>query len=311
MKKITIVLLCFTLVGYGQQTISFESGESYNLGDINGQNNWFTSASGPNFIMNQVISDENSTNGDRSLKLVEEPGFPAQATPTIGAFYPYPVPVDVSAAVFSFDFNINQQNSDTSRYLVSFANTSNGKTVTQIQFDFDGDILVLANTESGGGDLTVIFGDTNVDWSPNTWVNVRIEINGAGLEVFVDNVSRYTGFVATPNFNIERVSVAHDNFESVAYFDNFRTNDEALSTDDFVVNNTSFRYLGSSKELFFQSSSLQLDELRVFNMAGQEVVKTKLSGNEDRVNADNLPSGIYIAQVVTEGRISSFKFSKY
>ena len=241
----------------------------------------------------------------------EETGLPVYAEPTIGAFYPYAVPVDVSAAVFSFDFNIDQLNEQTSRYLVSFSNTSNDKIITQIQFDFDGEIKVLANSQAGGGDSTVIYGNTNVTWSPNTWVNLRIEINGTGLEVFVDDVSKYSGFVATPNIDINQVSIVHDNRISTAFFDNFKTNNEALSTDDFVVNNTSFRYLGATKNLLFQSSILQLDELRVYNMTGQEVISTKLQGNEDRVNVESLPSGIYIAQVVSEGRISSFKFSKY
>ena len=69
--------------------------------------------------------------------------------------------------------------------------------------------------------------------------------------------------------------------------------------------------MSSSKELLIESSIFELEKVRLFNLLGQEVLTSPLKGNREQIDIQTLNPGIYIAQIVSDGRLASFKFSKY
>ncbi|WP_115462238.1 T9SS type A sorting domain-containing protein [Winogradskyella aurantiaca] len=308
MKKITLLLFyLIALTGFSQDLISFETGEGYVLGDINGQDNWTVSASGPNFIANQEITDADATDGIYSLRLAQDPAFGGQVTRNTGAFYPLDAPLDASTAIISFDINITSFSSTI--FEVGFDNTNENATITSIAINIDGSVNVYANTQADGNG-SIVFEDTNEDLVANTWYNIRLEINGSAIEVFIDDASVYTGFVGTPNVDILRAVCVHDNQGGSFLFDNFRINNEVLSVDDVKANTYDFRYVSNTKELLLNSPSVPLENLAVYNMLGQQVFGSRLSGNSEQLSVYNLPNGIYVAQITMGGQTETFKFVK-
>jgi len=307
MKKITLLFL-FVLTAYGlsaQETISFESSEGYSLGDVNGQNGWETTGTGPGtFIENQVISDEQSSDGSFSLKIVQEVAFPGQSAPIVGGFYEYSTAVPYSNAVFSADMYIDTFNPNTSDFIFGLVNITNEVFISYIRFSFEGDIIVLVEDSTG----TIILDDTMQDWTPLTWFNVRMELTNNNIEFFIDDVSIYSGTVASPNLDIEQVNFAHDNFEGFAYIDNFRTNDEPLSTFDFSTAN--FDYYVDNNNYLNLSANEQIDNVSLHNLLGQQVLSQKLSAQDEQINLSALSSGVYLAKVQIKGATKTFKIMK-
>lgn len=312
MKKITLLAaaMLLSLATYAQQTISFEASEGYTLGDINAQNGWTTTGTGPGtFIANQVVSDEQSSDGTLSLKIVQETAFPGQSNPIVGAFYDYAAAVPFTTATFSADMNIDAFDSaNTSDFIFGLVNVTDGAFITYIRFTFEGNINVLV--DDGTGTDTVILDDTMVDWTPLTWFNVRMELNNNNIEFFIDDTSIYSGIVATPDTDIEQVRFAHDNFSGFAYIDNFRTNDEDLSVADFGTEAFSHFYDSDSKILNLDSPNTTLASIEIFDVLGKRVLNNVLTGNEASLNVSSFKNGMYLARISTTTGIKTVKFIK-
>jgi hypothetical protein len=308
MKKITLVLFTFLAfqLGNAQQTISFEASESYTLGDVNAQNGWVTTGTGPGtFIVNQIITTESATDGVNSLKLTQETAFAGQTSPIIGAFYNYAAPVDYTDAVFSADMFISQQDSNSSNFIFGLVNITAGFFVARVEFDYQGNIFVLDLDDT---DAVIRF-DTGISWSINTWYNIRMEIVGTIITYFVDDVQIHEGEIISNN-NIEQVRFSHDNFEGFAYVDNFRTNDEDLSVDEFSNNTFKHFYNKDTDVLTMTSSTLAFDNVELYNLLGQQVLNRSLSQTNEIVNMSSLEDGIYLAKVSIQGRIQTVKILK-
>lgn len=313
MKKITLLMVAMALsfVTYSQQTISFESAEGYTLGDIYAQNGWVTTGAGEGFIENQVISNEQATDGTFSLKIVQETGFGPQSSPLVGAFYNYGTAVSTTDAVISTDLYIDAFNStDTSDYIVGLVNLTDGVFITYVRFTFEGDIVALV--DDGTGTATIILDDTMADWTAETWFNLRLELDGAGaLEIFIDNTSIYTGLVASPaSTTIEQVRFAHDNNIGFAYIDNFRTNDEDLSVDEFTNDAFTHYYDINSDTLNLNSPNNMLSSVEIYDVLGKRVLNSSLTGNESNLDVSSFKDGIYLARITTETGIKTVKFVK-
>lgn len=309
MKKITLLfisLLVFQL-GNAQQTISFETSEGYTAGNINTQNGWTTTGSGPGtFVENQVVSSESATTGTNSLKLTQETAFPGQSSPIVGAFYNYATPVPNTAAVFSADYFISQQDADSSNFIFGLVNLTAGVFVARFEFDFQGNIFVLDLDGTG----QVVRLDTATAWSANTWYNIRMEISGTTITYFVDNVQIHQGQL-TSNNAIEQVRFSHDNFEGFAYVDNFRTNDEPTAgVDEFDTDVFSHFYDKNSDILTLESSMSSLSNVQMYNILGQEVLNKGLSQPREALNLSGFEDGVYIVRATINDQTTSFKFLK-
>jgi hypothetical protein len=306
MKKITF-LFSFLVVfaATAQQTISFESGEGYTLGDINGQNGWVTTGDGMGgFVTNQFVSDEQASDGTNSFKVAVDPAFGGQQNPVIGGFYNYSAPVPYSTAVLSADLYLDPFNPNSSDYIFGLVNLTDGVFITYVRFTFEGNISVLAADALG----TVVLDDTMQDWVGATWFNVRVELTNNSIEVFIDDTSIYTGNVASPDVDIEQVRFSHDNFGGFGYLDNFRTNDEPLSTFDFE--SAGLDYFVDNRNILHLSANQSFESLSLHNLLGQQVLNQKLNSNNEMIDLNNLSSGVYLTQVQINGASKTFKIIK-
>ncbi|EDP72296.1 hypothetical protein FBALC1_14382 [Flavobacteriales bacterium ALC-1] len=310
MKKITLLFTCLAMSLYifPQQTISFESSEGYTTGNINAQNSWETTGDGGGgFITNQVVSNEQATNGTISLKIDKEPAFGGQSSPFVGAFYNYATAVPYANAVFSADMYIDTFDSaNTSDYLFGLVNTTAGSFITYIRFTFEGNISVLVDDGIGG----VTVEDTTIDWTPLTWFNVRMELNNNSIEFFIDNVSIYQGTVATTNTDIEQIRFAHDNYAGFAHVDNFRTNDEPLSVNEFDKSTITHHYNKDSKTLNLKSSDLPISGIEVYSILGQNVISKSLNHTNESLNVSSLNDGVYLVKININGNSKTIRFVK-
>lgn len=305
MKKITLLFLMFVVsFTYAQQTISFESSDGFTLGNIHAQNGWISTGDGSGGnIANQVVSDEQASTGTWSLKVTTETAFPVQQNPIVGGFYDYTAPVDYTTAVLSFDVYLEQNTGDNNYY--RFAVLGDGVDnmgnpglffITVVDFSNNNDIRLIDDTgafQPGG------------TWTPSTWINVRMEFSSNQIEYFIDDTSVAT-FGIFNALDITEVRFIHNNGGGQGYFDNFRTNDEPLSTDDF--NDLQFDYFVNRQNQLNMTSNEPITELKLYNLLGQEVLNQKLSSADESVDLNNLNSGVYLAQVQINNRTKSFKF---
>ncbi|MEM5565962.1 T9SS type A sorting domain-containing protein [Psychroserpens sp. AS72] len=307
MKKITLLFLMFLAFTFGnaQETISFEA-PAYTLGDVYAQNGWTTTGDGAGgFITNQVISDELATDGTASLKIVQETAFGGQTSAIVGAFYNYGTPVAQDGSIFSADINISQQDANSSNFIFGMVNLTAGSFITWLEFDFGGNIFVLVDDGLG----TVVRNDTGIAWSANTWYNVRIEFAASIVTFFVDDTQISTGTVIIPDA-VEQVRFSHDNFEGFAYIDNFRTNDEELSVNEFDFNSFTHFYNDNIKQLKLSSPQNNLNTIEIYDVIGKRVKNQVLNGNEDVVELATLKNGVYLARISTENGTKTIKFIK-
>ncbi|WP_298900342.1 T9SS type A sorting domain-containing protein [uncultured Psychroserpens sp.] len=313
MKKTTLLFaaILFSFAIHSQQTTSFETSEGFTLGNVNTQNGWSSTPIGADtFIENQIISDENSTDGTFCLKIVQETAFGGQASQIVGAFYDYTTAVSYTEATFSADMNIDTFDStNTSDYIFGLVNLTDQVFITYIRFTYEGDIVVLADDGTGTGTVDLI--DTNADWTPLTWFNVRMELDNNSIEFFIDNVSIFVGIVATTMTNIEQVRFAHDNYSGFAYVDNFRTNDEDLSVANFAANDFSHFYDTDVKTLNLDSPNNLLNSVEIFDVLGKRVMNTTLSENKVSIDVSSFKDGIYLARVLTDTGRKTLKFVKH
>lgn len=86
-----------------------------------------------------------------------------------------------------------------------------------------------------------------------------------------------------------------------------------LSIPDVEINKLKHYYNFSSKSLTLKVTNNTLTNLRLFNMLGQEVLKTQLSNsNKEVINLSTINDGIYIAKAsLRNGSTSTFKFLKH
>ncbi len=99
--------------------------------------------------------------------------------------------------------------------------------------------------------------------------------------------------------------VAEDSF--ILLMDDFKVEAVTLSIADASFND--FNYYVNNSQLNLTASTA-LENVKLFNLLGQEVVSQKLSNSNETVNIASLDTGIYVAKVSIDGSTKSFKIIK-
>jgi len=125
------------------------------------------------------------------------------------------------------------------------------------------------------GDVTDGYLGVSFQFSGNThygWIRLDTDVNG-------DNIMTVKDFAyeSTPDAQI----MAGDN---------------ALSIDEFELRRITHFYDAETKILSLDSQA-PLNEMRVFNILGQEALKVGLSDTHSEINMSGLQAGIYIAKI--------------
>ena len=310
MNKTTLfVAAAFALTfAANAQVISFETSEGYTAGDINTQSNWSTTGYGDGtFIEGQVISTDAFTTGTQSLKLNQEVSVSPQTNPIVGAFYTYPTAIPNDAATFSADLYISEQSATSMSVVFALVDLVELKYRTYINFAYDSYVNVLVQGATPG---LITAADAGFVWQPETWYNVKIQTAGQIVTFFIDGVEIYQGVMPSDG-PISEVRFVHDNYDGFAYVDNFRTNDENLSTDNFV-SNTNLRHFFNQQNqtLALNSQDSNLTNVEIFNTLGQNVLTQKLSAQTENISLSNLAAGSYIVKVAMGDAHKTIKIVK-
>lgn len=297
-KSLLFFTLFFGFVFSQQITISFENGQGYNLGNINGQNGWTTPKRSGVPITSQIITDELASNGSQSLKILPENGVGPLANPTVGAFYNLTADIPITNFTISFDINITQIN--TTNYVFRLVN---GQAVmSQLSFEKNG-IVKLWDFTSG----TNIEISTTFNWNINTWYRVKAIGTASGnIEYYLNNV-----LIATVKpgsmMSIKQLRFVHTNNGGSAYIDNIAINNEQLSVKESVAGTMTGTYPNPVSDYLYLKSGAAIVKAEIFDLTGKKI-RGLWSGHT--LDLRNLQSGIYLINITTKNEVYTQKIIK-
>lgn len=302
MRKITFLILAIFAIAYtahGQAT-SFESGEGFTLGAINGQNGWAILGADTSQIVDSQASD-----GTFSLQLI-----PNNGQALSGAFSPtFTSSQDVIITVDMYlESLVTGELSDTDFVTQS---PSQGFLTSRINFSFDGSINVLDDPGTG-----LAFQDSGATVIRDAWFELKMEFKFSSGEIlyYIDDALIYTGIVFAGT-NVEQIIPLFDNFESSAFFDNITYQDGlVLSREDNVLNQLEVSVYPNPTEgdlsINFTKNVGQA-HINIVDITGQSVLQTSFNGfGEKNVTTSNLSNGVYFAKISSDIGNTTIKFIK-
>ncbi|MFZ4928765.1 T9SS type A sorting domain-containing protein [Chryseobacterium sp. Mn2064] len=299
----SLVLTLFSVLCFSQQIISFEDAEGFSPIDVNGQVNWISTPTGgtPANVTHQVISVENATHGNNSLKIVKESTFGTQSEPIIGGFYNLQIPL--AHTNFSIEFEIYMSQRNGSVFGFQGVDSIEEQYVVRVDFDKTGEIKIL-NTASGTQTLTT----TSETWSPNAWYKFKVIGTGTEVKYYLNNFLLFTGSAAA-SLDIGQLRFVHNNALGTAYIDNITINkDIVLAVNDVRPNiKTVTLYPNPVTDFLKIDSQNKIKSVKAFDLNGRRVEVT-LEGN--KVDVRHLSVGEYLLTIETDGKNSTEKFIK-
>lgn len=305
MKKIylfALSLLCF--YGVAQQTISFESSEGYQLGNIDGQNGWTVTETSDGPLTNQVISDTYAKSGMYSFKNAHVSQYQDQWYPIFGIAKSFTPALDYKTTTISYDFFAPEQGGSDFEFAVFSINEEEEvfDTILAVGFENRGYIYLYPEVNFGG------FMYANPHWSPNTWYNMKIEFSEDKIQYFIDDFLIYE----SPNnakLNIDGINFLHNNFGGDAYYDNIKINNRTLAIEN-VNASVAKIYPNPVVDLLhiLLPQGEMLERIEVYAISGERIFSAK---TEKVVNLENLKSGIYLVKARnTNGKVYTSKIVK-
>lgn len=131
---------------------------------------------------------------------------------------------------------------------------------------------------------------------PEAWTEFIATVSGLSGEVNTRLAIRYFVTDAGPNgsnsnyIGIDRVVVT-----------------ELLGVDDNAI--SSVEHSVTSNELVLRAAR-PFENVEIYNILGQQVINQRLNATSERVDISALNQGVYVARVMVEGQVSSFKIVK-
>ncbi len=145
---------------------------------------------------------------------------------------------------------------------------------------------------------TAIFDQTvgNVTPADNGGANSAVDITPIDLSAFAGQ-QVYIAFRHFDTFD-----------ENSVLIDNIIV-DGTLSTDEFSTTNFTQYFNLNSNELRL-NASIAMQNIKLYNILGQEVVNRNLSNTEETISLSDISAGIYIAQVTIGNSTETFRLMK-
>ncbi|MDN3491977.1 T9SS type A sorting domain-containing protein [Winogradskyella bathintestinalis] len=298
------LMLLLTGGVFSQETISFETSESYTLGTLNNQNGWEVTEGDDGFIQNQVISDEEATDGTYSFKNSYESSFGAQFAPIFGAAKNFDSPKPFEDFTFSYDVLVTEINgADFEMTLFGIDADDNFVPVAGIAMEYQGLIYTIDDI----GYTAAYIEDAT--WTPNTWLNIKIEVTATELKYYLNDVLAHTRSNFT-SVDIVGFNMLHNNYGGDAFYDNFSYENGTLGVNDFANASALHIYPNPvADELQIKGiQNEQIAQLSVYNLNGQQLIE---STSVDALDVSNLVTGVYMLNVVTnDGKTHTEKLLK-
>ena len=286
----TFLAIAATSVTFAQQTISFEGSEGFQLATVNDQNGWsVTGIEEGGFIENQVISNEEASQGTYSLKNAQEDDFESQAFPIIGATKSFETPLTSATYTVSFDVFATELDASNFEFNLYGVEDEIFKSLPGITLDYTGDIYITSDGDYG-------LDPTQYTWEANEWINFRIEATAETISYYKNDVLMVTieNFLA---IDVVGFTLLHDNYGGDAYYDTIVITSEDLSTTPFDKNSIAV-YPNPAKDLVSLTlpNNTEVSEVVVYNVTGQEVLRTNQTQN---INVSDFANGAYFLKATT------------
>lgn len=307
MKQFYTLLLSFAAASTfaQQQTFSFEQSEGYQLGTINGQNGWTVTERTEGFIENQVISNEQASQGTFSFKNGYEADYDWQYFPIMGTVREFSQPIPYQNFTISYDFRANLQGQSDFEFVIY-----------GVQTDVDGEEYFApiggVGMENRGyiyftEDENYGFTYATAQWNANQWYNLKIEVTATQVNYYVNNVLDKSVPIFSP-IPVAGFNMLHNNFGGDGYYDNIVITSGSLSVKPFENNSVAVYPNPTSGELsLLLPEGKEVSEISVFNIMGQKVA----SGTETNFNISELTPGTYMLQInATDGTSTTKKIVK-
>lgn len=283
--------------------ISFEADEGFQLGEINGQNDWFI----PLLEISQFVNidDEVSTDGDWSLHLEGNPNGPLPDN-NLGLVIS-PILATNNQNKFSVDLFLEAEDeSNSSEFNVIIESSTQQLLTARIAF-FEGDIFVVDTNPANPQQL--IFTEAGT-YTENSWFELKtiLKLNDDQIEYYIDDNLIYTGdLYGADEFDL--VLFASSFNQTGVYIDNVNITEETMSVEEASFESFSF-YPNPTKDVInIQLNNNQaIQQLEVFDVTGKSILTSK--NPESQLDVRHLKSGNYILKVQLENSYQSFKFIK-
>ncbi|MEO8934100.1 MAG: T9SS type A sorting domain-containing protein [Xanthomarina sp.] len=289
-----IFVLLITGVVFSQETISFEASEGFTLGTLNTQNGWeVTDDNQGGFLLNQVVTNEQASDGVYSFKNGYEPDFGSQWFGIMGAAKVFDAPKSYEDFTFSYDVFLTElDGSNFEMTLYSVDALEDYVPVAGIIMDFEGEIYVVEDIYYGANAIP------GATWTPNTWINFKIEVSATELKYYLDEVLVYTD-TNFSSMDIHGFNMLHDNFGGDAYYDNFSIVSQDLGVADFKKV-SDFRIFPNPVQdvLRIQGDKIsKITQVTIYNLNGQKLLKAETA---EMLNVSSLSAGVYILKIDTQ-----------
>lgn len=285
-----ILSLLSTLI-FGQQSISFESSESYNLGNIHGQNNWEVTLNSDELpISGQNIVNEPASNNSNALKIAIDINEDFGWFPIYGAAKQLDNPFDYKNFVIEFDAYISKLDGSTFEFGTFGADDDEFVPISTYSFNYTGNLKIVSSVDYD-------YEDTNFTWEAAKWYKLKSEVNENEIKYYIDGNLVYTG----PNFSktdIQGIIFLHNNFDGFAYIDNIKINDVEMAVNDIKKSNIKL-YPNPVKDILKINLPDQenIREINIYNTVGQ---KLKTLSNQKEISVETFAKGIYLIDIKTD-----------
>ncbi|CAM3281868.1 T9SS type A sorting domain-containing protein [Empedobacter stercoris] len=306
MKKFYILLLTASTISFAQTNTSFEAKEGYELGNIHTQNNWEVADANGEILNNQLVSDEQASDGIYSFKNGDQPDFGPKWLPVMGVTKTFEKPIDYKGFTISFDAFVTKRNGADFEFNLYTINpdTDEFYPVAGLGMENRGYLYITKDINYGFD-----YADAAEGWSINKWNNFKIEVTENEIKYYLNDQLVYTGDNFT-KLDVHGFTMLHNNYGGDAYYDNFK-----FSTDDLAVHQIEGKefkiYPNPVKDYLTFDANFheQISSVEVSNTIGQVVLKSNQSLKG--LDTSSLKSGVYFVKInLKDGKTITRKIIK-
>lgn len=270
---------------FGQQKISFESSEGYNLGSVVGQKEWAVKTDNvPN--SNFKVVTGKASDGNNSVEVTSTNQYTENFT-----FLFKKIP-EYNRLSVSADVKLEKLDSS-DYYLLSLYYNNNGNYSWAGGFNFMFSGKLYADSDVNFKDLG--------SWSPGQWYNLRIEIDhldDKNVKYYLNNQLVHTSPLGPKVVRANDLNFEFDNDGSGFIVDNIIIRDmDQMAVSDVSRSQISI-YPNPASEFLNIRTDDKIKSVRIYSATGN-LVKTE-NGHLSILNIASLPKGNYMVTIETD-----------
>lgn len=285
-------MLLISFSGFSQYALDFDS---FNLGDVSPQSSLIEEWPA-NGVTDGQVTDEEAFSMPHSVVIREQPGNNTfdDIIVLLG---------DETSGIWTIDWQMYVPVGKTGYWNIQESE------IAGIQWNAD---FFVGATASGGSAGTITHDQTGtlVDYPAGSWFPVVMEVDLDNLTFSVD----IAGANMLDNVNYDGTALGSINFFSIDgdnryYVDDFRYTQGTLSTTNFDDIEISVFPNPVLNDLEIRSSET-IDEIKVFNLLGQQLISVKPIQNNTKIDFSNYSKGTYLVKIASGNQITVKKIIK-